>query len=88
MDFNEPFQVANYGMGGAYYSHLDYVGGDLDMKRLAKESKERGWPDYAVYGDRMATFMAYMSDVEVGGATVFPNMGISVWPKKGDAVLW
>jgi len=88
MDFNEPFQVANYGMGGAYYSHLDYVGGDLDLKRLAKESKERGWPDYAVYGDRMATFMAYMSDVEVGGATVFPNMGISVWPKKGDAVLW
>ncbi|CAM4588596.1 unnamed protein product [Leuciscus chuanchicus] len=38
--------------------------------------------------DRIATFLIYMSDVEIGGATVFPKVGVSVHPKKGSAVLW
>lgn len=29
-----------------------------------------------------------MTDVEQGGATVFPNIRKAVFPKKGSAVVW
>lgn len=29
-----------------------------------------------------------MNDVELGGATVFPCLNVSVWPKKGLGLVW
>lgn len=29
-----------------------------------------------------------MSDVDAGGATVFPQLELSLWPKKGTAAFW
>jgi prolyl 4-hydroxylase len=40
------------------------------------------------HGDRIQTFMVYLTDVEAGGATAFPFLGLSVWPKRGDAITW
>ena len=39
-------------------------------------------------GNRLATVLFYMSDVEKGGATVFPTLNLTLWPEKGSAVFW
>jgi len=39
-------------------------------------------------GLRILTFYIYLNDVEEGGETNFPRLGLSVTPKRGSAVLW
>ena len=39
-------------------------------------------------GARMVTFLGYMSDVESGGRTIFPAIGLTIKPVKGDALFW
>ncbi|KAF7669100.1 hypothetical protein LDENG_00247710 [Lucifuga dentata] len=77
MDTAEELQVANYGVGGQYEPHFDF-----GRKDEPDAFKELGT------GNRMATWLFYMSDVPAGGATVFPDVGAAVWPKKGTAVFW
>ena len=33
-------------------------------------------------GNRIATWMFYLSDVTMGGGTVFPYLDVTLWPKK------
>ncbi|XP_017287622.1 prolyl 4-hydroxylase subunit alpha-1b isoform X2 [Kryptolebias marmoratus] len=77
VDTAEELQVANYGVGGQYEPHFDF-----GRKDEPDAFKELGT------GNRIATWLFYMSDVTAGGATVFPDVGASVWPKKGTAVFW
>ncbi|GIX81505.1 prolyl 4-hydroxylase subunit alpha-1 [Caerostris extrusa] len=79
----EVVQIANYGMGGHYTPHHDYLLVDKDPEELKYVH-----PKELDAGDRTATLMFYLSDVTRGGATVFPRVGASVWPKKGSAVFW
>uniref|UniRef100_A0A8C7JBZ0 Prolyl 4-hydroxylase subunit alpha-1 n=1 Tax=Oncorhynchus kisutch TaxID=8019 RepID=A0A8C7JBZ0_ONCKI len=76
-DLTVTLQVANYGVGGQYEPHFDF-----GRKDEPDAFKELGT------GNRIATWLFYMSDVAAGGATVFPDVGAAVWPKKGTAVFW
>jgi prolyl 4-hydroxylase len=41
-----------------------------------------------IYGQRIATCLMYLSDVEEGGCTSFPELKIKVPPRKGDAIVF
>ncbi|XP_054721016.1 prolyl 4-hydroxylase subunit alpha-1-like [Uloborus diversus] len=71
----EPFQMANYGLGGHFHLHMDVL----------PDTEKYFGPDM---GNRIATWLTYLSDVNGGGATVFPRLNLTVWPKKGTALFW
>ncbi|XP_055906471.1 prolyl 4-hydroxylase subunit alpha-1-like [Eupeodes corollae] len=74
MDANEELQVANYGIGGHYEPHFDFFERDDAFQ----------YED----GNRIATAIFYLSDVEQGGATGFPFLKRAVQPKKGSLMFW
>ena len=63
----EQLQIANYGIGGHYQSHQDpmFVYKDPEFLVYGVENKN-GRPPY-VTGDRLATFMLYLSEVMLFG---------------------
>ncbi|XP_050031906.1 prolyl 4-hydroxylase subunit alpha-2-like [Dermacentor andersoni] len=78
----EFYQLANYGVGGQYIAHHDFLADILSDPNRQIDDFER------TAGDRVATLMFYLSDVEEGGATVFPHLGVRLRPKKGNAAFW
>lgn len=82
-DAAELLQVANYGIGGHYSPHHDYL-----MKEKPEREVQMMPLREILMGDRIATFMFYLNDVERGGWTAFPRAGIAVPPIKGSAAFW
>jgi prolyl 4-hydroxylase len=39
-------------------------------------------------GQRVSTMVMYLNEVEEGGTTIFPEIGLEVVPKKGSAVYF
>eukprot|EP01039_Chlorochromonas_danica_P008831 gene8831-9737_t len=69
---SESLQILRYEKGQFYNTHNDMGPGQ----------------NHLACGPRILTFFLYLSDVEEGGETNFPNIGIKVQPKRGRAVLW
>lgn len=72
----EGFHVLKYEEGGFYKQHHDFIPRD----------KNPGCFD--AWGPRVLTFFAYLSDVEGGGDTRFPELNIDIKPKAGRAVVF
>ncbi|XP_054746893.1 prolyl 4-hydroxylase subunit alpha-2-like [Anastrepha obliqua] len=73
---SEMLQVMNYGLGGHYSTHYDFFNVSTENDIVSMQ------------GDRKATVLFYMTDVDQGGATAFPNLETAIFPKKGTAVMW
>lgn len=74
----EGFQVMRYRGGGEYQPHYDYFvptdpGSSLHM---------------AAGGQRVATLILYLNDVEAGGETIFPALNFSYTPRQGQALYF
>lgn len=74
----EPLQVLRYQPGEEYQPHFDYFAADTAG---ASRHLKHG-------GQRVSTLVLYLTDVEAGGETVFPEAGLSVTPRKGSGVYF
>lgn len=74
----EPAQVMHYSVGEEFRPHYDFLTEDA-----------AGWAaQLQRFGQRIATFLLYLNDDFDGGATDFPEVGISHRGQKGDALFW
>lgn len=74
----ETLQGQRYAPGQQFKLHPDYFEPDSD-----------GYRKYcATSGQRTWTAMAYLNDVEKGGETVFPELDLTVVPKRGTLLMW
>jgi len=69
---SESFQLLRYEVGQFYKTHHDFI--PQQVRRPC--------------GGRILTAFLYLNDVESGGGTNFPRLGLTVNPKKGRLLLW
>jgi prolyl 4-hydroxylase len=76
--YGEPVQGQRYEVGQEFKAHTDYFEPTgVDFHRFTHVAGQRTW-----------TFMAYLNDVEAGGATRFKVIGKMFQPQKGMLVGW
>lgn len=69
---SEWLQLLRYEKGQHYNRHHDLIGHQAQRQ----------------CGVRIFTLYFYLDDVEEGGGTNFPELNLTVTPKRGRAVLW
>lgn len=74
----EGLQILHYLPGGEYKPHFDYF-----------DPADPGSASHiASGGNRVATLVIYLTDVDAGGGTIFPDIGFEVAAVKGNAVFF
>jgi prolyl 4-hydroxylase len=74
----EGLQVLHYEKGEHYIPHYDW----FDSKLPGHQERLK------IGGQRVGTFVLYLSDVEAGGGTSFPKLELEVRPQRGMAVFF
>ena len=78
IEYGEGLQVMRYQIGEEYKTHYDWF----------DPSKTGSSKHLSQGGQRVGTFIMYLSNVDQGGGTRFPHVGLEVRPKKGAAVFF
>lgn len=76
--FGETIQGQRYELGQEFKPHMDWF---WTLAPYWKQEAKRG-------GQRSITAMVYLNDVEEGGTTDFPNIGVSIPPQRGALIIW
>ncbi len=78
LENGEGMQVLHYRPGAEYKPHYDYFDPD-----------EPGTPTILQRGgQRVGTVVMYLNEPACGGGTTFPDIGLEVAPKRGNAVFF
>ncbi|AZG14812.1 MULTISPECIES: 2OG-Fe(II) oxygenase [Cupriavidus] len=78
VEHGEGLQVLHYGPGAQSRPHFDFLMPDNPSNQAS----------IARSGQRVSTMVIYLNDVPEGGETVFPEIGLSVLPRKGNALYF
>lgn len=78
VEFGEGLQVLNYGVGKQYKPHHDYFDPASPGSKNTLTS----------FGQRVGTLLMYLNSPPKGGGTVFPETGIEVQARKGNALFF
>jgi prolyl 4-hydroxylase len=74
----EGLQILNYQIGGEYKPHFDFFPpNDVGSQHHLRMG-----------GQRASTLVIYLNEPDEGGETSFPEVGLSITPKKGAAVYF
>ena len=77
VNHGEGIQILNYANGGEYKPHFDYF-----------PDNEGGQANMQKGGQRIITIIMYLNNVITGGATIFPEINLNIYPKKGSALYF
>jgi len=78
LEHAEQMQAQRYGVGQEFKPHCDWFRPGSDSHREhCSRSGQRTW-----------TAMVYLNEVEAGGETVFPRLGVTLKPRTGTLLLW
>ncbi len=78
VEFTEDLQVLRYDKGAEYKAHHDYFDPAAGL-----------WtPNFRRGGNRVGSMIMYLNTPERGGGTVFPDVPMEVYARKGTAVLF
>jgi len=73
----EKAQFLEYGPGEKYDPHFD-----------AFDAESEQWQHYCKSGQRLVSVMGYLNDLDTGGGTAFPKLGLDIKPRAGRLLVW